>query len=114
MGDITMVRGEEYPIEWRFKSDSVTPKNLTGYSALIEIRPYEGSTTLIQGWTHLSPEVVFTPLAGTVKLTIPQHVSKAFTFKTAVMDCWVYLPNSVDGDRSPLEYITLQKGSAIT
>lgn len=115
MGDITMVRGEEYgAIEWRFKSDSTTAKDLTGYSVLIQIRPYEGSSTIISSWTEASPEVTFTPLAGSVSLIIPQSTTAAYTFNTAVMDCWVRKVGDIDGDRSPLEHITLHKGVAIT
>ena len=113
MGDITMVRGEEYRIQWVFKSDSVTPKDLTGYEVLIQIRPYEAATTLIEEFNETSPEVVFTPLSGSVLLTIPQYKTADYTFTKAVMDCWVYVPNQVDGDRSSLEYITFRKGSSI-
>jgi hypothetical protein len=98
MATLTIVRGVETTLGWRFKIDPSTPKNLTGYSVLIQIRPYKESDTVLEEWTHLSPEVVFTPNTGSVDLTMLPTTTSAFTFKKAVMDCYAY--TTTDGDRS--------------
>lgn len=113
MGEITITRGVEYPIGWRFKIDTVTPKILTGYKVLIQLRPYDKADVVLKEWTEISPEVVFTPLSGAVDLLMKPSTTIAYTFKTAVLDCWVHNDTvDTDGDRSPLEHITLEWGSS--
>ena len=114
MGTLTIVRGEELRIQWNFKSDPTTPKNLTGYAVLIQIRPYEASSTLLYSWTEASPEVTFTASTGNVLLVIPQATTVTMNYNTAVMDCWVRSVGNPDGDRSDIEMITLRKGVSTT
>ncbi len=115
MGTVVMTRGVEFPMGWRFKLDSVTPKPLTGYTVLIQLRPHEKSDIILGTWGNSSPEVTFTPATGSVDLLLKPSTTLAYTFKTAVIDCWVY--NGVtdtDGDRSPLWTVTLDWGSSRT
>ena len=108
-----MTRGVEFPMGWRFKLDSVTPKLLTGYKVLIQIRAHEKSDVVLSEWTEESSVVVFTPLSGAVDILLPPSLTISYTFKTAVIDCWVYNGAiDTDGDRSPLYTITLNWGSS--
>ena len=113
MGERIITRGVEYPIAWRFKLDANTPKPLTGYKVLIQMRAHDRADEVIKQWTELDPEVTFTPLTGAVDLLMKPSTTLAFTFKTCVLDCWVYDGVAdTDGDRTPLEHITLNWGSS--
>lgn len=106
-----MVRGVEFNMGWRFKLDANTPKPLTGYNILIQIRPYSASTTIIKAWTESSPEVVFTPLTGAIDLNLKPTTTLSFDFKQAVIDCWIYNGTTdTDGDRSSTWTINLEHG----
>lgn len=105
----TIVRGEEFYIGWRFRwPDDLELKDLTGFLVTVQIRPFENSNTIIAGYTEVSPQILFMPLAGAVELRLAPRDTAAFDFKTAVIDCWVR--NTTDGDRSPATKLILQKG----
>lgn len=111
MTSVVMTRGVEFPIEWVFKTAPTVEKDLTGYKVLIQIRSTAQSSTVIATWTEISDEVEFTPLEGSVALTLKPSTTLAFDFKQAVMDCWVYNgATDTDGDRSPTVSITLEHG----
>ena len=86
----TIVGGVEYTIQWLFKTDSVTPKDLTGYSVLVQIRERKSSETTLAEYTEDSAEITFNDVGGSVTLSLTPADTSAFTFKKAVMDCWVY------------------------
>lgn len=101
-----ITKNTEYTIGFNFKLDANTPKNLTGYNILIQIRPYSESTKVLAEYTHLSPYVTFTPVTGNVSLTLPPSVTGAFTFSKGVMDILAYNTGDTDGDRSaPLDVV---------
>jgi hypothetical protein len=109
----TITRGVEWEISWRFKTDTVTPKNLTGYKVLVQLRPHDKSDVVIKEWTELSDELTFVPLNGMVTLFMKPSTTIAYDFKSAVLDCWVHNDLiDTDGDRSPLENITIDWGSS--
>lgn len=95
-----ITNGVEFPISWIFKLDANTPKDITGFTVLIQIRATKNSTTILSSYTEVSPEVTVTPLAGRVDLIIPPDTTSTFTFSKAVMDCWIRDGINVDGDRS--------------
>lgn len=99
-----ITKNVEYQIEFIIKIDSSTVKNLTGFTPLIQIRPYADSDTVLASWDNTSPYMTFTPLSGYVKLLLPPSVTGGFTFKKGVMDLLVVNGADTDGDRSaPLE-----------
>lgn len=108
MSNVVMTKGVEFEMGWRFKTAPATPKDLTGFNVLVQIRPTKESSTILASYTEASPEITFIPVNGAVDLAIPPATVSAFTFRTAVIDCWVY--NSVDGDRSPTYSITYDTG----
>lgn len=114
MSTVTMVRGEEFFIGWRWRTDSTTYKDLTGYTILIQIRPFDTSSTIIASFATSSPYITFTPLSGLVELNLPPSVTMAYTFKNAVIDCLVTDAANLDGDRSPLSSIKLNWGVSRT
>lgn len=96
----TITGGVEYTITWLFKTDSVTPKDLTGFNVLVQIRERIYSSDFIVEYTELSPQIIFVPEDGSVVLSLTPNETSNFSFKKAVMDCLV--SNSTDGDRSEL------------
>ena len=108
MSSVTMYGGCEFEIGYRFKTDSTTPKDLTGYSVLIQIRPTKSSSTVLAEYTESSSYITFNPALGSVDLKLTPSITSAFTFTSAVIDCLVY--NSVDGDRSSTWTITYDTG----
>jgi hypothetical protein len=108
MPSVTIVKNEEFPIQWNFKVDSSTLKDLTGYSVLVQLRAFKESTTILASYDQNSPYITFTPLQGSVLLTLPPSVTEAFAFKKAVIDCLVY--TSVDGDRAPTYDVVIDWG----
>jgi len=106
----TMINGEEYEIGWTFKIDSTTPKDLTGYSVLVQIRPSKNSTTVIDQFTEVSSELTFVPVDGTVDLLLPPSLVRSYTFTSAVVDCLVYDALDTDGDRSEPVFLTYCSG----
>lgn len=112
MPSVEMVRGVEFAMGWRFKSDQTTPKPLDGYNVLVQMRPYDRSDIVIDSWTSTSPELTFTPANGAVDLLLRPSTTLAYDFKTAVIDCWVFNTLNTDGDRSPLYTVNLSWGSS--
>lgn len=101
-----ITKNVEYQIEFIVKIDANTVKNLTGFTPLIQIRPYADSDIVLASWDDTSPHVTFTPLSGYVKLSLPPSITGAFTFKKGVMDLLVVDGSDTDGDRSaPLDVV---------
>ena len=112
MPSVNMARGVEFEMGWRFKTAPITPKNLTDYKVLVQIRPYKDSDEVYASFNTTSSEITFTPLNGAVDLLIPASITSQFVFKNnkAVIDCWVYDDLFVDGERSPTYDIILNQG----
>ena len=101
-----ITRNVEYQIEFIVKIDSSTVKDLTGFTPLIQIRPYIDSDTVYASYTIGSPYITFTPASGYVKLLLPPSVTGAFTFKKGIMDLLVVNGSDTDGDRSaPIDVV---------
>jgi len=105
-----ITKNTEYQIEFIVKIDVNTVKNLTGFTPLIQIRPYAESTTILASYTTGSPYITFTPASGYVKLLLPPSVTGAFTFKKGVMDLLVVNGTDTDGDRSALLDVIINSG----
>lgn len=111
MSTVTIVNGCEFEMGWIFKTDSVTAKDLTGFSVLVQIRSSKNSSTALVSYDQDSPEITFTPLTGSVNLSLPPSVTSNLPFTRGVIDCWVY--NGVvdtDGDRSPIYDVIVDNG----
>jgi len=109
MQTVQMVEGCEFQMGWRFKINSTTPKDLTGYSVLIQIRPFKTSPAVLGSWNESSPYVTFTPATGAVDLNLPPSVTNSKNFK-GVIDCWVYNASDTDGDRSETYTVAYDTG----
>lgn len=105
-----ITRNVEYQIEFIVKIDSSTVKDLTGFTPLIQIRPYPESDTVLASWTNASPYMTFTPTAGYIKLLLPPSVTGGFNFKKGVMDLLVVNGSDTDGDRSALIDVVINSG----
>lgn len=106
----TITKYEEYQIQFEVGEDVDTPKDLTGYSALIQIRPYPESETILAEWDQDSPEVTITPLTGMVELNLLPTTTGTFTFKKGVMDILVLSGDGTDGDRSAVVDVIVNSG----
>lgn len=105
-----ITRNVEYKIEFIVKVDTNTVKDLTGFTPLIQIRPYADSSTIYASYDNTSPYMTFTPLSGYVKLLLPPSVTGTFTFKKGVMDLLVVNGSDTDGDRSELLDVIVNYG----
>lgn len=105
-----ITKNVEYQIQFLVKTDSVTPKDLTGFSVLIQIRPYAESDVVLIEWNQDSPEVTFLPLLGSVTLNLPPSTTGAFAFKRGVMDILVVNAGDTDGDRSATVDVVVNSG----
>ena len=110
MTTATIVNGVEFPISWIFKVDSTTPKNLTGFTVLVQIRPTKNSSTILASYTQASSQITFSPTIGRVDLLLPPSITSGFTFHKAVIDCWVKDAINVDGDRSGIVELIYDTG----
>ena len=59
------------------------PVDLTGYTALMQFRPYELSTTILY---DASSDIVLGGVTGAIALTIPAANTETFTWWNAVYD----------------------------
>lgn len=110
MSSVTITNGVEFLMGWRYKLDANTPKPLTGYSVLVQIRAHKEATTTLASYDQDSPYITFTPLTGAVDLVLPPSVTKSFTFTKGVIDCWVYDAVDIDGDRSATYDVVVDRG----
>lgn len=108
MSTYTLIKNEEFFIGWVFKVNTSTPKNLTGYTPLVQIRPTKASETILASYDSSSPYMTFEPVSGLVSIELPPSITGAITWKNAVIDCLVY--NSTDGDRSPTYELIVDSG----
>lgn len=106
----TITKNTEYQIEFIVKIDANTVKDLTGFTPLIQIRPYEGSDVILASWDNTSPYMTFTPASGYIKLFLPPSVTGEFTFKKGVMDLLVVNGSDTDGDRSSVLDVVVHAG----
>ena len=108
-----MVEGVEFQMGWRFKEDSITPKDLTGFSVLVQIRQNPWSSATFGSWTEADSEITFNAVNGSVDLYLtPSNVANLSTqanpFCGGYIDCLVY--DATDGDRSPTYTIRYHTG----
>ena len=71
---------------------SNNPVDLTGYTAVLQIRPYVLSATLLY---DASGDIVLGGPAGTIALTIPDTVTGGFTWSAGVYDLLLISPQGV-------------------
>lgn len=103
-----MVKGTEFKIKWEFRNDDDTPKDLTGYSVLVQIREYKWSEDYIVQYDENSSQITYDDAGGIVELEIPPTETDDFSFCSAYIDCLVY--TTTDGDRSPSVEIVFDTG----
>ena len=106
----TITKNVEYQIQFLVKTDSTTPKDLTGYSTYVQIKPYVGSDVVLVGWDQDSPEITFEPELGLITLTLPPSVTGSLTFKKGVMDLLIVNSDDTDGDRSEIINVIVNSG----
>lgn len=104
-----MTRGVEFKMGWRWLVDGL-PKDLTNFSILVQIRPYDKSNQVIAAYDRASANLVIDDANGLINLNIHPSQTLAFTFKTAFIDCWIVNAADTDGERSPMYKITLDWG----
>jgi hypothetical protein len=110
MGTVSIVNGVEFQMGWRYKTNPTTAKDLTGFSVLVQIRSHKESNTILASYDQDSPEITFTPISGAVDLFLPPSITRSFTFKKGVIDCWVYNDVDTDGDRSVAYDVIIDQG----
>ncbi len=59
------------------------PVDLTGYTAMLQIRPFQLSTSIL---FDASPDITLGGVAGTITLIIPATTTQGFTWWTGVYD----------------------------
>lgn len=107
----TMKQGEEFYIGWRFKSPTdFSLEDLTGFNILIQLRASPNATSVIDSFTHNSPEVIYYPQYGAIDLHLPASKTANYNFKKAYIDCWALKQDGSVGDRSTMSLITLKTG----
>ena len=111
MNEITMTRGVEFFIGWRWLFGDI-PKDLTDYSVLIQIRPFQKSSQVIATFDRTSPYVTVNDLDGSVSLNLPPSVTLTYDFNTASIDCLLRNTDDTDGERSVSKNIILNWGTA--
>lgn len=103
-----MVCGEPFEVFFQIKSDAVTPKPITGYAAKIELRNNRENGALLHSFDDNSPEISRDDAAGQVRLKISALTTSTLKFQKAYLDLW--LSNEVDGVRSAVVAVTLERG----
>ena len=76
-------------------STTSTPVNLTGYSAVMQIRQTPQSTTAYYTGSTANGNIVLGGTAGTITLTIPATTTSAFTWVRGVYDMTLTSPTGV-------------------
>lgn len=108
--ELDLVCGESFFIGWRFKWDEDTPQDLTDYNILIQIKTFHESERPIIEYTQASQELTLSLASGAIDLTIPASTTSTFTFKKAVIDCYVTNTAGTLGFRSPYTKIKNIRG----
>lgn len=103
-----MVKGTEFRMGWRFEEDDGSPKDLTGYEVLIQIRQYRWSEEIIVSYNQDSPQITFSAIDGEVDLLIPASETNELDFDSGYIDCLVY--TETEGNRSPAINVLFDTG----
>lgn len=80
-----------FSVQW-LQSDGVTPKNLTGYTARMDVRTAQKAPALV-ALTSPSGGIVITPATGVITVTITAAQSDAWTVAKALYDLEVVAPD---------------------
>ncbi len=84
--DITVEQGSTFRLEAVYKDSNDAIVDLTGYIARMQIRKRKSSTTTLSDSTTANGQVVITPAAGKVVVTIPATTTAAFTGRRGEYD----------------------------
>lgn len=86
--DLAVYKGSTFSklIQWR-ASDGVTPINLTGYTARMQIRKTPTSSEILDLLTTENNRLsIYAPLEGRLRIDISASISTGYTFDYAVYD----------------------------
>jgi hypothetical protein len=92
-----MVGGQPFRIVATLIEDDDSPSDLTGYTALSQLRECATDGTLIDEWSDTDPELVLS--TGTVTLEIPSETTDTYDFSLAYIDIQLFPPPGRDGAR---------------
>lgn len=93
--DLQMYQGKrfEQPV---IISENGAPKDLTGYTARMQVREFKDSATVLADYTTANGRLVIEPLEGKVTILVPGSVSAGYAWGDAFYDLEV-----VDGTGEP-------------
>jgi len=85
--DITVQKGAAFTLNILAQNADRTPKDLTGYSAKMQVRPVAGdlSTPLLDASTANGRITINAP-GGIVMINVPADVTEAMTWQSGVWD----------------------------
>jgi hypothetical protein len=97
--NLTFEQGAEYSkrLVWRDKNKRAV--DLTGYTALLQVRDKVGGTVLVEMSTE-NGGITLGGKAGTIQLKLTPAQTAALTFQSAVYDMYLYV-----GDESAIRLI---------
>lgn len=85
--DLIINQGADFLISFQYlEDDAVTPVDLTGYTARMQIRPNANSTTVYFDGTTENGRIVITPAEGVVSVNIPNSETTDMNFMYGAYD----------------------------
>lgn len=93
--DLYIHQGATYRHDWLYVDDADQPIDITGYSARLQIRASEASTTVLYSATTANGQLVIDGAAGLVMLAIPDPTNAAWTWRYGVYDLELVDPDAV-------------------
>ena len=102
--DLLFEQGAKFERNIQVRNSDGTPKDLTGYSGRMQIRPTYSSATVLLDATTANGMVTINSPGGIVTVTVGADVTALMTFNSAYYDIEVF--------SSPTNVIRIAKGSA--
>lgn len=97
--DFVIEQGTTFVKTLSWLDKNKTPINLTGYTAKMQIRPSESSSTVLLELSTTNGLLSITPLTGTIYILLDKITTAGFKWRLGVYDL---LLTSIDGNAKKL------------
>jgi hypothetical protein len=91
---LIITQGSTFTHVIELRDENGVLKNLTGYTAEMQIRPNAESSIVIMDLTDANSRLVITPLIGQIEISLSSTETAGFTFDTAVYDLEITAPDT--------------------
>lgn len=90
--DLSIEQGATYPIAFTYKTAEGTARNLTGYTARMQVRASTSAADVLLELTTENGRITINGPAGRIDLVLPPDVTEAITWRRGVYDLELVSP----------------------